>query len=184
MFIGSCPWLWNDWFEPLSPWWGGHAWFPTALDVQGFGFDTPGSLPRPQQQLFPNLEVQACPRSCSTCGRHSLRVRHPLVLWDPQGSALWERLDPQGSAPSLAIPVEVLGLDVLRGWVGAGVDPPQALGVTTQILHWVGPSGSSRCIQVGTAEGIWGLWCCFPGRFLRFCVLPPFLMNKSPLALQ
>lgn len=80
MFIGSCRWLWNDCLSPSVP--GGEDMpaFPTALGVQGFGFHTPESLSGLQQQLFPNLEVQACPRSCSTCERHSLRVQHPLCF--------------------------------------------------------------------------------------------------------
>lgn len=84
---------------------------PTALAVQGFGFHTlppphtQGAFPEPSSSVFPNLEVQACSRSCSASGRHSLE--------------LWDRLAPEGSAPSVAIPAAAgaalgLGLSLLR----------------------------------------------------------------------
>lgn len=101
VFIGSCPWLWNNWVGvaahqslvgtmcPAFP----LDWVCRALDFSPCHHLTP-------QGAFPDssstLEVQACTRSCSTPERHSLRVQHLLVLWD--------RLDPEGSAPSVAAP--------------------------------------------------------------------------------
>lgn len=100
VFIGNCPWLWNNWFElgggcsPSVP--RGEA-FPLDWVCRALGFTpchhlTPqGAFPASSSSVFPNLGGAGCTRSCSISERRSLRVKHLLVLW-------------RGSAPSPAIP--------------------------------------------------------------------------------
>lgn len=139
VFIGNCPWLWNNWFElgggcsPSVP--RGEAfplhWVCRTLDFTPCHHLTPqGAFPDSSSSVSPNLGGAGCTRSRSTSERHSLRVKHLL--------GLWEKLGQEGSASSPAVPggaVEVLVLDMVRGCFGAGVVPAQVLGVTTQIPH-------------------------------------------------
>lgn len=88
---------------------------------------TQGHSPFPDcSSVFPNLEGQGC----------------VFCIWEtqPEDSApagAWGE-GPEGSAPPVTALLVLGPVQVLRGWIGAGAVPAQALGVTTQtpLLAW------------------------------------------------
>lgn len=120
MFVGECPCLWSHWVEL-----GGACSLSLPSAFHTMHHLTPqGDSPSPDcsSSVFPNLQGQGC----------------VFCIWETaEGSAPAGALgeDPEGSAPCVTALLLLGPVQVLRGCFGAGLGPPQALGVTTQIPH-------------------------------------------------